>query len=120
MPVTSGTVTSGTPAETWIVTVLPKATGPSAGAGVDGHDLALVDRGAASVVALLDDEAERLEVGRRLLGRLPGDVGDGDRLVALADDDRDDLVALEVGAGGRVEADHRAGRRRRCRTLGRS
>ena len=105
MPVTSGTVTSGTPAETVIVTVLPNATGPSPGPGVTAmtSPTSTAALRPSSPFLTTKPSASRLAVG--LLRALPGDVGDGDRLVALADDDRDDLVALEVGAGRRVETD---------------
>ena len=82
MPVTSGTVTRGTPADTVIVTVLPNATGPSPGPGVTAMTSPVSTAALRPSSTLLHREAEGLEVGHGLFGGLTRDVGDVDRLVA--------------------------------------
>ena len=83
MPVTSGTVTSGTPADTGIVTVAAvRRPGPSAGPGATAMTSPVSTSALrpSSPRSTVKPSASRLAT--RLLGGLAGDVGDGDRLVA--------------------------------------
>ena len=106
-PMTSGTVTCGRPADTVMVTALPKGCGPSAGPGVTAmtSPTSTAALRPSSPRVTVKPAAVRLLCG--LLGRLAGDVGDGDRRVARADDHGDDLVPLEVGPAGGSNADDR-------------